>query len=321
MDQDPRSEIAQRKRQALSHALGEPVMSALADPQVVEVMLNDDGSLWVERLGDSLRQVGSIGPDDAMTILNVVADAVGEVVSKELPFVEGELLLLDGERFMGIAPPVAKQGIFAIRKKATQIFDLKSYIRAGVLTFTQAETIREQIIARRNILVVGGTSSGKTTFCNALLKETSSLVPNNRMLIIEDTQELQCSLKCRLFLRSSPWTSMADISPAVNRLRPDSITVGEMRAGGPALALLKLWNTGHEGGMSTIHANSAYEGLIRLDQLIQEVSAHPQRMLIGGAVNVVVFLKKEEGKRRVKQILQVHGYDEVAKKFLTKEVL
>jgi type IV secretion system protein VirB11 len=140
------------------------------------------------------------------------------------------------------------------------------------------------------------------------------------MLILEDTKELQCTLSNRVFLRTSPWTTMAHISKAVNRLRPDSICVGEVREGAPALALLKLWNTGHPGGLGTAHADSAYKGLTRMDQLIQEVSAFPQRTLIGEAVNFAVYLEKREGKRRVKEILRVNGYDETSNRFLIEDV-
>jgi P-type conjugative transfer ATPase TrbB len=312
-------ELADRRREALAYAFGEIVMDALADPDVVEVMLNDDGTLWIEARGE-MTHVGYINASDALAILSQVSSALNGELSKQNPFVEGELVLFNGERFEGVAPPVVERAVFAIRKKATKVYQLADYIRSGVMTFTQAELIREALMARKNVLVIGGTGSGKTTFCNAMLAELAELVPDVRMLLLEDTKELQCTLKNRLFLRTSPWTSMADISLAVNRLRPDSITVGEVRAGAAALALLKLWNTGHPGGMGTAHANSAYEGLTRMDQLIQEVSAYPQRVLIGEAVNVVVFLQKEKGKRKVKEIVRVMGYDEVSQRFKVENI-
>ncbi|ART61505.1 P-type conjugative transfer ATPase TrbB (plasmid) [Acidovorax carolinensis] len=312
-------ELIERRRKALIYAFGETVMNALADPDVVEVMLNDDGRLWIESRGE-MKHVGNIAADDAMAILSQVSSALNGELSKQAPFVEGELVLLNGERFEGVAPPVVERAIFAVRKKATRVFRLADYIRTGVMTFTQAELIRKTLMSRENVLVIGGTGSGKTTFCNAMLAELADLVPDVRMLLLEDTRELQCTLENRVFLRTSPWTTMADISLAVNRLRPDSISVGEVRAGAPALALLKLWNTGHPGGLATAHANSAYEGLTRMDQLIQEVSAHPQRVLIGEAVNVVVFLQKEKGRRQVKEIVRVKGYDENTHKFLIEDI-
>lgn len=312
-------------RKALVHSFGPVVMQALEDPDVVEVMLNDDGSLWIESKG-YMHRAGEISHDDAMAILAQVSDALNGELSREHPIVEGELVLLNGERFQGVSTPVAENPIFTIRKKAIKLYKLADYIRAGTLTFPQAELIRTAIMERQNILVIGGTGSGKTTFCNAILDELHQLTPDVRMLLLEDTRELQCSLANRLFLRTSPWTTMADLAIAANRLRPDSISVGEVRAGAAALSLLKLWNTGHPGGLATAHANSAYEGLTRLDQLIQEVSSFPQRVLIGEAVNVVIFLKKEKDpdsnkvQRRVKEIVRVKGYDEMSKKFILENI-
>lgn len=311
-------EIEGRKLDALKFAFGSLVMNALADPDVVEIMLNDDGKLWIEAVG-RMYCAGYISPDDGMVILNSVSSALNGQISKENPLVEGELPL-DGERFEGIAPPVVERAVFAIRKKAGKVFPLSDYVRSGVLSFMQAETLRRAIQARENILVIGGTGSGKTTFCNALLNELSTLTPETRMLLIEDTRELQCALANRCFLRATEWTDMARLSMAVNRLRPDSITVGEVRSGGPAIALLKLWNTGHPGGMATIHANSAYKGLTRLDQLIQEVSANPQRILISEAVNIAVFLKRTPQGRRIEEIVRVKGYDIATETFLIEPI-
>lgn len=305
--------LVERRLSSLRYALGDTILTALADPDVVEVMLNDDGTLWVEKLG-AMECVGEMSFNDGMTALRQIsADLKGEL-TKENPFVEGELPL-DGSRFEGVAPPVTQRPVFAIRKKATRIFTMDEYVRAGVLTFTQAEVLRRAIVGSKNILVIGGTGSGKTTFCNALLHELSILCPRVRMLILEDTKELQCSLKNKVFLRATEWTTLARISIAVNRLRPDRITVGEVLDGGPALALLKLWNTGHPGGMATVHANSAYGGLTRMDQLIQEVSANPQRGLIGEAVNYAVFLKRTNAGRRIEEIVQINGYDANKQKF------
>lgn len=307
-----------RRIDALRYALGEHVLAALADPDVVEIMLNDDGRLWVESLG-KMECVGEIAADDAMAILSQVSSALDGELSKENPIVSGELPLA-GERFEGVAPPVVERASFAIRKKSTKIFTLADYVRTSVLTFGQSETLRGAISERQNILVVGGTGSGKTTFCNALLHELTSINDEVRMLILEDTRELQCSLPNRMLMRSTEWTDMAKLSQSVNRLRPDSISVGEVRSGAAALSLLKLWNTGHPGGFATVHANSAYDGLTRMDQLIQEVSANPQRVLIGAAVNIAVFLQRTGGVRRVKEIISVNGFDQLEQKFHCQQV-
>jgi type IV secretion system protein VirB11 len=312
------NDLDARRLAALRYALGPVVLAALDDPNVVEVMLNDDGKLWIESLG-KMTHADDISADKAIDILNQVSSSLNGEISQRNPLVEGELPL-NGERFEGIAPPVVERGIFAIRKKAGKIFPLADYVRTGVLSFAQSELLRTAISNRQNILVVGGTGSGKTTFCNALLNELAILVPDNRMLLLEDTRELQCSLNNRVFLRATEWTDMARLSMAVNRLRPDSITVGEVRSGGPALALLKLWNTGHPGGLATVHANSAYKGLTRMDQLIQEVSANPQRVLIGEAVNVVVFLERNHGSRSVKEIVRVLEYDQISQQFVVENI-
>jgi len=312
-------ELAERRLIGLREALGPLVMGALEDPDVVEVMLNDDGSLWVERFG-SMARVGDLSADAGMVILSQVSSALNGELSKENPFVEGELPL-DGSRFEGVAPPVTERAIFAIRKKATRIYTLDDYVRAAVMTFDQAEILRAAITGKLNVLVIGGTGTGKTTFCNALLHEISIRCPDVRMLILEDTRELQCSLENRVFLRATEWTSLARLSSAVNRLRPDRISVGEVRAGGPALEMLKLWNTGHPGGFCTVHANSAYGGLTRMDQLIQEVSQSPQRILIAEAVNYAVFLKRTNNGRRVEEIVRVTGYESATERFLVEKVL
>ena len=316
---DVEEELLERRRESLFFAFGPTVMSALADPTVIEVVLNDDGKLWVHSLGGK-KHVSYMDANDAFAILNQVSSELNGELSRQNPIVEGELLLLNGERFTGVAPPVVANPIFAIRKPASKIFKLDDYVRSGVLTFRQAELLRQAISERLNILVVGGTGSGKTTFCNALLDAIADLTPDRRMLIIQDTLELQCALEDRAFLRSSQWTSAAQLAKVVNRLSPDSITVGEVRDGPPTLVMLKLWNTGHPGGLATVHADSAYEGLTRVDQLIQEVSNFPQRVLIGKAVNVAVFLEKRGSQRAVKEIIRVRGYDESSNRFQVENI-
>ena len=315
--------LEKRRLDSLRYAFGEKVMEGLADSDVVEVILNDDGSLWFEKFG-SMAKVGRIEKEDAWVILSQVASALpdNEPLTRQNPFVEGKLPL-DGSRFQGVAPPVTEFPIFAIRKKASRVYTLDEYVRAQILSVAQAERLREAIAAKKNVLVGGGTGSGKTTFCNALLHEMSVLCPDVRMILIEDTRELQSALANKVFLRSTQWTSMDRIAGAVNRLRPDRVSVGEVRFGGPCLALLKLWNTGHPGGMATVHANNAYSCLTRVDQLIQEVSANPQRLLIGEAVNIVVFLKRSGPPRgrHVEEILSVEGYDALAEKYIVEAVL
>lgn len=318
-DDSLKNELTKRRIESLKHSLGPVILNALADPAVIEIMLNDDGKLFIESF-DDMKYACDISPDSARTILDQIASNLNVELSEKNSFVTGELKLLNGERFEGTIPPIVENSTFAIRKKSIRIFTLDDYVKSSVLSFKQQQVLIKAINEHQNILVVGSTSSGKTTFCNALLHEVSMALPDMRMIIMEDTKELQCSLLNRMFFRTGPSADMARISESITRYRPDSISVGEVRAGAAALSVLKLWNTGHPGGFCTVHANSAYDGLIRLDQLIQEVSMNPQRELIGSAVNVVVFLKKTPIGRRVEEIVRVNGYDEVAKKFLLESI-
>lgn len=311
--------LYERRLAALRTALGELIMSALEDPDVVEIMLNDDGKLFIEKHG-KMRHVGNISPQDGEAILSLISTFMDGEYSKESPVIEGELPL-DGSRFEGVGPPVTARPSLTIRKKASKVYTLDDYIRSKVLTFSQAEALRKAIIDKKNILVVGGTGSGKTTFCNALIHAIAVLCPEVRMLILEDVRELQCTLENRVFLKATEWTSMAVLATVVNRMRGDRISVGEVRSGKPALELLKLWNTGHPGGVATVHANSAYGGLTRLDQLIQEESANPQRILIGEAVDIAVYLEGKDKKRTVKEIIRVDRYDPVKQEYVYEAIL
>lgn len=314
----PEDELEERRHNSLRHALGDLVLSALEDEGVVEIMLNCDSSLWIEKNGE-LQRIGEISVDNANSILMNVSSSIKHVLTKETPIVSAELSL-DGSRFQGMAPPVVERPVFTIRKKATSIYPLSDYVRRNIIRHKEAEYLRSAILNYQNIMVVGGTGSGKTTFCNALLNEIAILTPRDRMIIIEDTKELQCNMANRVFMRESEWTPTIDLAQSTQRMRPNRITVGEIRKGAPALELLKLWNTGHPGGMGTVHANSAYQGLTRMDQLIQEVSSNPQRELIAEAVNVCVFLKKSGHARRVEEIVEVTGYNFKENKFITKDI-
>jgi P-type conjugative transfer ATPase TrbB len=305
-------ELHERRLEGIRHAMGEVMLAAMADPEVVEVFLNPDGTLWAEKFGE-MDVIGEMSPDDSIVFLRQVASSLGVNLSKDNAIIEGELPT-DGSRFEGVAPPIVDLPAFNIRKKASKVFPLSDYVAKGILPFKIAELLRAAIADHNNILVVGGTGSGKTTFCNALLHTLSEVDAASRVLIMEDTREMQCVMKNKVFLRSNEHASMQQLLRAIMRMRPDRICVGEVR-GGEALALLKAWNTGHPGGLCTVHANSAYKGLTRLDQLICEVSATPQRELIGEAVQMAVFLARTPKGRRIKEVIRVHGYDPLGQKF------
>jgi type IV secretion system protein TrbB len=212
-----------------------------------------------------------------------------------------------GERFLGVLPPVVRAPSFAIRKRALRIMTLAHYVADGVMTEDQAAFLRRAVRERQNIVIAGGTSTGKTTLANALLDDIAET--RDRVLILEDTVELQCRSDDHVGMRTEPGVStMADLVRATLRLRPDRIVVGEVR-GSEALDLLKAWGTGHPGGIATVHAGSAHGALTRLEQLVQEVSVTVPRALIAEAVNVIVFIAGRGRARRVREIARVIGHD------------
>jgi type IV secretion system protein VirB11 len=289
----------------LRTALGPVIAAALDDPEVVEVMLNPDGALWVDRLGSGRSASGfDLTAAAAERIVRLVAAHVRVEVHAGAPIVSAELPET-GERFEGLLPPVVRAPVFAIRKRATGIIRLERYVADGILTQQHVDFLRRAVKDRSNIVIAGGTSTGKTTLANALLQEMA--ITGDRVILLEDTVELQCVAEDHVPLRTKPGVvSMSELVRSTLRLRPDRIVVGEVR-GREALDLLKAWGTGHPGGIATIHAGSAFGALTRLEQLIQEVVVTVPRALIAEAVNVIVFIAGRGRARRVEDIMQVNG--------------
>lgn len=294
-----------RQVRMLRTALGPVVAEALEDPDVVEVMLNPDGSLWTDRLSCGRKPTGhALSRADGERIIRLIATHVGQeagganlVVSAELPE--------SGERFEGVLPPVVFAPTFSIRKRASLVFTLERYVRDRVMTADQAAALRQAVRDRKNVVIAGPTSSGKTTLANALLDEIATT--GDRVVVIEDTTELQCSSDDQVSMRTRRGqVSMADLVRSTLRLRPDRIVIGEVR-GGEALDLLKAWGTGHPGGVATLHAGSAIGALQRLEQLIAEAVVNVPRALIAEAVNVVVLIDGRGGARRVRELVAVAG--------------
>ena len=303
---------AERRRRMLITALGSDIALAMSDPLVVEVMVNPDGALRLDRLGEGCidTQV-RIDPEQAERIIRLVASHVhaevnGEhpIVSAELPpHVEGHA----GERFEGVLPPVAPAPCFSIRKPAQRLHTLDDYVAGGLMSETVAQALRAAVTQRDNILVAGGTSSGKTTLANALLAEMAG--QDARVILIEDTRELQCPLPDTVALRTRPpHVTMTDLVRSTMRLRPDRIVVGEVR-GPEALDMLKAWNTGHPGGIATIHANSAAAALTRVEQLVLEAVVTVPRELIAEAIDLVVFISGRGMDRRISTVARLAGLD------------
>ena len=314
-----------RTQDKLKQDLGQLVLSALADEDIYEILLNPDGILWVDGYKGK-HEYGLMTPAAAKNLINTVVSVSDEIITYKNPSFGGELWVEINEelklfRFQAFIPPVVTYPAFAIRKRAGRVIPLQDYIKDEIITSQQEKIIKESVEQRKSILVVGGTQSGKTTFCNAILDCIAQIHPQDRVIIIEDTQELKCNVKDSLTMRSSPSRSMNDLIFDSMRIRPDRIIIGEVR-GKEAHCLVKAWNTGHPGGVSTIHANSAESGLLRLEQLIMEAGVAPVPEAIAEAVNLLVFIQKTtKGKkgRKVSSILQLMGYDKKTG-YLTKAV-
>jgi type IV secretion system protein VirB11 len=289
----------------LRTALGPHIAGALSDPKVIEIMVNPDGALWLDRLGDGLTATGiTLSAADTERIIRLIAAYVRVEVHASAPIVSAELPET-GERFEGILPPIVRAPAFSIRKRAIEVIGLKRYVEEGVLTEPQAQGLRHAVRERLNILIAGGTSTGKTTLANALLREIAST--NDRVVVLEDTVELQCIAKDHVPMRTKPGVaSMTQLVRSTLRLRPDRIILGEVR-GPEALDLLKAWGTGHPGGIATLHAGSAHGALMRLEQLIQEAVISVPRALIAETINVIVSITRRDGVRRVEEMVRVRG--------------
>lgn len=311
-----REEHERRITVKLERELGPVVMAALKDPTVIEIMLNPDGTLWVERLGEPMRQFSTMLRSQAESLMATVASSLKTTITAQNPILECELPL-DGSRFEALIPPVVSGPTFTIRKKAVSVFSLADYVEQGIMTQGQCDAIASAARHRKNILVVGSTSSGKTTLTNAIIRHVVDVAPQDRLVIIEDTGELQCTADNAVTMRAVEHVDMTRLLKATMRLRPDRILVGEVRDGA-ALALLKAWNTGHPGGVATLHANSAPAGLIRMEQLVAEATQAPMQTLIAEAIDLIIAIEKVAGGRRVKEVVKVVDHD--GHKYVTQPI-
>ena len=312
-----------RKRGMLRSAMGPTIAAALADPAVIEIMINPDGALWLDRLGEGRSDTGLRydAPQVERIIRLVASHARAEVhaehpiISAELPpHVEGRA----GERFEGVLPPVSSAPCFSIRRPAQKLHTLDDYIADGLMSEAQADALRAAVTQRYNILVAGGTSSGKTTLANALLAEMAWV--DSRVILIEDTRELQCKAPNLVALRTKDGVaSLSDLVRSSLRLRPDRIPIGEVR-GAEALDLLKAWGTGHPGGIGTIHAGSALGALRRLEQLIQEAVVTVPRALIAETINVIAVLAGRGSERQLVELARVDDLGPAGDYILTPAV-
>ncbi len=291
----------------LRTAMGPLIAAALEDPDVTEILLNPDRSLWVDRLSSGRVPLGvELSEEDGERIIRLIATHVGAEVHRDRPLLTAELPDT-GERFEAALPPVTPGPTFALRKRGV-VVPLEDYVAAGAMTAAQREFLVRAVRERRNILIAGGTNTGKTRLANALLAEVA--LTGDRVLVLEDTVELKCMARNHVPLRTlAGVVSMAELVRTTMRLSPDRVVVGEVR-GGEALDLIKVWGTGHPGGIATVHAGSALGALLRLEQLILEVAMTAPRALIAEAINVVIFIAGRGRRSRIENITCVVGLDD-----------
>lgn len=291
----------------LQDALGDQLCAALDDASVVEIMLNPDGKLFIERQGQAIAPAGEMTSAAAEIVIGSVAHALQAEADEDRPIISGELPI-GGHRFEGLLPPVVSAPAFTIRRRASRLVPLDDYVKHKMMTEAQASILRSAISSRFNIVISGGTGSGKTTLANAVIAEIMETAPADRIVILEDTAEIQCAAENSISLHTSDTVDMVRLLKSTMRLRPDRIMVGEVRDGA-ALTLLKAWNTGHPGGVTTIHSNSAMSALRRLEQLTSEASQQPMREVIGEAVDLVVSIERTGRGRRVRDVIHVEGFN------------
>lgn len=299
--------------------MGQLVNSALDDPMTCEVMLNPDGRIWQERFGEPMKCIGTMRSGDAEVTFRTLASLLGKTLSYDQPQLDGEYP--GGFRFSGALPPIVSAPAFTIRKPASRVFTLDEYVEAGILTEHQKDALCMAVSEHQNLLVVGGTGSGKTTLANALIAEMVRQFPDERHVIIEDTREIQCTAQNAVFFHTTNDVSMTKCLKQTLRFRPTRIHVGEVRDEA-ALDLLDAWNTGHSGGISTVHANSALQGLSRVRGLVSRSPSAPRCVeeVIGEAVQILVFIERTPSGRRIREILAVDGYSPRNQEYQLREL-
>jgi P-type conjugative transfer ATPase TrbB len=292
--------------------LGNEIISALGKDDVYEIMLNPDGTLWQDSATQGLTQLGNLNKLQTFSIISSVAGIYGFVISQLHPYLEAELPFyqeMQGERFTAQIPPIVSAPSFCIRKKSKKIFTLDNYLESNRLTEAHVANLRKLIYDRKNILICGGPGSGKTTFTNALIKEAINYEKNQRFLILEDLPELQCAAPNKVSLLTSNNVSMNTLLRMAMRMRPDRILIGEVR-GAEALDMLKAWNTGCPGGISTVHANGAIEAIQRIIDLSMEAGLSiPPIYLISHTIDAIISISRIGKKTGVlKEILALGEY-------------
>ena len=308
--------------ESLEYSLGKEMMDYMHDDDVTELMVNPDGSLWIDTFSKGVIDTGiRIKPSDTRQIIYSVASLSNQIINEaEAPFLQAEIpdsYLFDSCRFQGELPRIVTAPSFNIRKHPNRILTFDDLIKSETVTEAQVKIILDAIHSHKNIVIAGGTNSGKTTFTNSCLLPVSEM--DDRVVMLEDTPELRCSAKNCVSLRVTDNMSMNQLLRITLRLSPNRIVVGEVR-GEETFTLLTAWSTGHRGGITTVHSDSALDTLYRLQEAIELVSLSPQQRKIGRAIDIVVYLRKVDRRRFVEEIIAVEGYDSNKGEYITKKL-
>jgi pilus assembly protein CpaF len=303
---------------SLDYFLG-PIRPFLRDDSVTEIMVNGHAEIYIERRGRLSRVDASFPTEDALeSAVNNIAQYVGRIIDRERPVLDARLP--DGSRVHAIIPPGARGGTYlSIRKFKRDIYGLEDFVRLDSLSDAGREFLELCVRLRKNIVVSGGTGTGKTTFLNAL---SSAIPEEERTIVIEDSSELRLNQEHCLYLESQQPDShgkggltIRQLFRASLRMRPDRIIVGEVR-GGEALDMVQAMISGHSGSLTTVHANSPRDALVRLETLSLmsdvDIPVYVARAQVASAIHLIVQVTRfvEDGSRKVTRITEAYGLDE-----------
>ncbi len=293
----------------IQRELGSIIMKALNDPNVTDINVNPDGNVWIEQLDTSeIIQIATLTYHARESIIKTVATSLNEVANKEFSTIGGELPLL-GARFEGVLPPVAKPGPgFSIRKKATRILTFKDYLKDRIINVAIYALLQDAIQSYDNVLIAGGTGTGKTTFINAYVDSISKDFPNDRLVICEDVDEIQSNVPNTFKMIANKNNPLGNCIKTMLRLSPKRIIIGEIREADQAKEAFQAWNTGHKGGIFSIHANSALDAVQRLEDLCNIAFGNKCQRLISRTIDKILFFKKENGKRKIHEFYELKNF-------------
>lgn len=313
------NEVWERRLRVLETCLGRSIMQYMHDDNVTEVMVNPDGRLWLDTFDKGVVPTDVVmEPEDTKRIIYMVASISGQVIDLKVdPSLQANIpasRLFSNCRFQAELPPIVNAPSFNIRKHSKIVITLDDYVRQGAMTEMQRQVIMDAIHGKKNIIAAGGTGSGKTTLLNAILAEISTL--GDRIVTIEDTKELKCTAENYVALSTTDTVDMDNLLRKTLRLSPNRIVVGEVR-GKEALTLVDAWSTGHRGGCSTVHSDSAYDTLFRLEDLVSRVSVSSQQAGIARAIDVIVYIERRAVSRTIAEVLSIDGWDRERHDYMT----